>query len=45
VNAFDIEPFINRLNGGQGCSGCSGDADGDGSVNAFDIEPFIRCLG
>jgi hypothetical protein len=44
VDAFDIEPFISVLLGGQGCSGCAGDANGDGSVDAFDIEPFIDCL-
>ncbi len=44
VDAFDIEPFIAILTGGQGCSPCAADADGNGVVDAFDIEPFINCL-
>jgi hypothetical protein len=44
VDAFDIEPFINRIGGAAGCSPCAGDANGDGVVDAFDIEPFINCL-
>jgi hypothetical protein len=44
VDAFDIEPFINILLGGQGCSSCAADVDGNGVVDAFDIEPFINCL-
>jgi hypothetical protein len=44
VDAFDIEPFIDVLLGGSGCSPCAADANGDGAVDAFDIEPFINCL-
>jgi hypothetical protein len=45
VDAFDIEPFISLLvGGGQGCSPCAADVDGNGFVDAFDIEPFINCL-
>ncbi len=44
IDAFDIEPFIAILTGGQGCSPCAADADGNGTVDAFDIEPFINCL-
>ncbi len=44
VDAFDVEPFINVLLGGAGCSACAGDANGDGAVDAFDVEPFINCL-
>jgi bacillopeptidase F len=44
IDAFDIEPFIAILTGGQGCSPCAADTDGNGVVDAFDIEPFINCL-
>jgi bacillopeptidase F len=44
VDALDIEPFINILTNGGGCSPCAADADGNGVVDAFDIEPFINCL-
>ncbi len=44
IDAFDIEPFIDILLGGSGCSPCAADADGSGTVDAFDIEPFIACL-
>ncbi len=44
IDAFDIEPFIDVLLGGAGCSACAGDTNGDGTIDAFDIEPFINCL-
>ncbi len=44
IDAFDIEPFIAILLGGQGCSSCAADVDGSGTVDSFDIEPFINCL-
>ena len=45
VDAFDIEPFLGILFGGdEPCLPCTGDADGDGDVDAFDIEPFLECL-
>ena len=51
INAFDIEPFLGLLFGGdEPCCGVrgvppfTGDVDGDGDIDAFDIEPFLACL-
>ena len=51
IDAFDIEPFLDLLFGGEDpCCGVrgeppfTGDADGDGDIDAFDIEPFLNCL-
>ncbi len=45
LDAFDIEPFVDLLIGGQpACSTCAGDANRDGAVDSFDIEAFIQCL-
>jgi hypothetical protein len=45
VNAFDIEPFLGILFGGDPrCDSCTGDVNDDGVVDAFDIEPFLNCL-
>ena len=45
VDAFDIEPFLGILFGGDPpCGPCTGDVNEDGDVDAFDIEPFLNCL-
>lgn len=44
INPFDIQPFLDLLNGASPCSPCSGDADGNGTVNPFDVNDFLDCL-
>jgi hypothetical protein len=52
INAFDIDPFVLALAGGQAayelsfptCNWYNADANGDNSVDSFDIDPFVDCL-
>lgn len=45
VNQLDIQSFVDAVSTHSGCSPCSANTNGDGSINQFNIQGSINCLG